>query len=218
MDVPHQILSFFPFPILNTLAISVLSFIFGLALGFPLALLKAYMKRLGYLVDVYEKIFRGIPEPVLILLFYLGMTFYLPFPFSNPYFTVIFALTLRSAANQSQIFRGAIRGIGEEQIAAARSVGFSKLSSIRHIIIPQVFTYAASGLANEYALLVKDSAYAFAIGIIEITKQAELLRSYPPYDIVTPYIIAALLYILLTFPIATYFDAWGSKRKKKLGL
>lgn len=218
MDVPQQLLSFLPFPILNTLAISVLSFFFGLALGFPLALLKAYMKRLGYLVDVYEKIFRGIPEPVLILMFYLGMTFYLPFPFSDPYFTVIFALTLRSAANQSQIFRGAIRGVGDEQMAAAKSVGFSKPSSIRHVIIPQVFTYATPGLGNEYALLVKDSAYAFAVGIIEITKQAELLRSNWPYDIVTPYIIAAFLYILLTFPIANYFDTWGSRRKKKLGL
>jgi His/Glu/Gln/Arg/opine family amino acid ABC transporter permease subunit len=217
VDVIQQLL-LFPIPILNTLAISVLSFLFGLALGFPLSLVKAYMRRLGYFVDVYEKIFRGIPEPVLILMFYLGMTFYLPFPFSNPYFTVIFALTLRSAANQSQIFRGAIRGVGDEQMAAARSSGFSKPSAIRHIIIPQVFTYATPGLGNEYALLVKDSAYAFAVGIIEITKQAELIRSVPPYDIVTPYIIAAILYILLTFPIATYFDTWGSRRKKKLGL
>ena len=86
------------------------------------------------------------------------------------------------------------------------------------MIIPQVFTYSTPGLGNEYALLIKDSAYAFAVGIIEITKRAELIRSIPPYDIVTPYIIAAFLYILLTFPVATYLDTWGSRRKKKLGL
>jgi polar amino acid transport system permease protein len=215
LDVIQQLL-FFPIPILNTLVISVLSFLFGLAIGFPLALVKAYMKRAGYLVDVYEKTFRGIPEPVLILVFYLGFTLYLPF--SNPYFAVVFALTLRSAANQSQIFRGAIRGVGDEQIVAARSLGFSKLSSIRRVITPQVFTYATPGLGNEYALLVKDSAYAFAVGIIEITKRADLIRQTPPYDLMTPYIIAAILYILLTFPIAAYLDTWGSRRKKKMGL
>ncbi len=125
---------------------------------------------------------------------------------------------MRSAANQSQIFRGAIRGVGDEQMVAARSLGFSKLSSIRRVILLQVFTYSTPGLGNEYALLIKDSAYAFAVGIIEITKRAELIRSIPPYDIVTPYIIAAILYILLTFPVATYLDTWGSRRKKKLGL
>jgi polar amino acid transport system permease protein len=217
VDITQQLLSFLG-PIGTTLLISVLSFLFGLALGLPLAFLKVYQKHAGIIVDVYEKVFRGIPEPVLILMFYLALTLYFPFPFSNPYFTVIFALSLRSAANQSQIFRGAIRGVGDEQMVAARSLGFSKLSSIRRVILLQVFTYSTPGLGNEYALLIKDSAYAFAVGIIEITKRAELIRSIPPYDIVTPYIIAAILYILLTFPVATYLDTWGSRRKKKLGL
>jgi polar amino acid transport system permease protein len=218
VDPIQQLLSFLPGPIINTLVISVVSFLFGLAFGLPLALLKAYTKRPGRIVDVYEKVFRGIPEPVLILMFYLGFTIYFPFPFSNPYFSVVFALSLRSAANQSQIFRGAIRGVGDEQMVAARSSGLSKLSSIRRVIIPQVFTFATPGLGNEYALLIKDSAYAFVVGIIEITKKAELLRSTPPYDIVTPYIIAALLYIALTFPVATYLDTWGSRKKKEMGL
>jgi polar amino acid transport system permease protein len=217
LDAAQQLLSFLG-PLGTTLLISIFSFLFGLVLGLPLALLKVYGKHAGIFVDVYEKVFRGIPEPVLILMFYLGFTLYFPFPFSNPYFTVIFALSLRSGANQSQIFRGAIRGVGDEQLIAARSLGFSKLSSIRHVIIPQVFTYSTPGLGNEYALLIKDSAYAFAVGIIEITKRAELIRSIPPYDIVTPYIIAAILYIILTFPVATYLDTWGSRKKKKLGL
>ena len=150
-------------------------------------------------------------------MFYLGFSLYLPFPFSNPFFTVVFALSLRSAANQSQIFRGAIYGVGNEQMAAAKSLGFTKLSSITRVIVPQVFIYSTPGLGNEYALLIKDSAYAFAIGIIDIMKNADLIRART-YDTITPYIIAAFLYILLTFPVATYLDTWGSRRKKKLGL
>ncbi len=217
MDTTQQLLSFLN-PIAITLEISVLSFVFGLCLGLPLAYLKAYQKHQGKFVDLFEKIFRGIPEPVLMLLFYLGFSLYLPFPFANPYFCVVFALTLRSAANQSQIFKGAIAGVGEEQMVAARSLGFSKFSSIRHVITPQVFTYATPGLGNEYALLIKDSAYAFALGVLpDIMRRADLIRA-TTYDTVTPYLIAAFLYILLTFPIATYLDNWGCKRRQKLGL
>ena len=201
----------------NTLAISILSLFFGFIIGLPLAFIKAYEKDVAFLVDAYEKVFRGIPELVLMLLFFFGIGIYFPFPFKNPFFTATFVLSLRSAANQSQIFRGAIRGVGDEQMTAGRSIGFSRLSSIKHVMLPQVFIYSTPGLGSEYALLVKDSAYAYVIGVIEIMYQAYHVKA-ATYDLVAPYLIAAALYILLTFPIATWLDTWGSKRKKKLGL
>lgn len=201
----------------TTLAISIISLFLGLLIGLPLAFIKAYEKSIGFLVDIFEKVFRGIPELVLMLMFYFGLGLFLPIPFGNAFFTVVFVLGLRSAANQSQIFKGAIRGVGEEQMIAGNSLGLSKWQAIRRIMIPQVFVFSTPGLGSEYALLVKDSSYAFILGIPEIMKNADLVRANT-YDFVTPYLAAALLYILLTFPIATYFDTWGSKRKKKLGL
>lgn len=201
----------------TTLAISIISLFLGLLIGLPLAFIKAYEKSIGFLVDIFEKVFRGIPELVLMLMFYFGLGLFLPIPFGNAFFTAVFVLGLRSAANQSQIFKGAIRGVGEEQMIAGNSLGLSKWQAIRRIMIPQVFVFSTPGLGSEYALLVKDSSYAFILGIPEIMKNADLVRANT-YDFVTPYLAAALLYILLTFPIATYFDTWGSKRKKKLGL
>jgi polar amino acid transport system permease protein len=201
----------------TTLAISIFSFVLGLAIGLPLAFVRTYEKGLKYFVDIFEKIFRGIPELVLMLLFFFGIGAYFPFPFKNAFFTAVFVLGLRSAANQSQIYRGAIRGIGEEQMVAARSLGLSRVGSISHVMIPQVFVFSTPGLGSEYALLVKDSAYAFIIGVAEIMKNADLVRAQT-YDFVVPYFAAALLYILLTFPVATWLDTWGSRRKKKLGL
>ena len=182
-----------------------------------MAFVRVYEKDIGFLVAVFEKVFRGIPELVLMLLFFFGLGYYFPFPFKNAFFTATLVLSLRSAANQSQIFRGAIRGVGDEQMLAATSVGFSKLRSIGHVMIPQVFVYSTPGLGSEYALLVKDSSYAFVIGVLEIMFKANAVRG-STYDLVTPYVIAAALYILLTFPIATWLDTWGSKKKKKLGL
>lgn len=201
----------------STLAISLLSLLFGLAIGLPLAFIRAYQRSSSFLVEGFEKIFRGVPEIVLMLLFYWGIGVYFPFPFKSAFFTATFVLGLRSAANQSQIFRGAIRGIGEEQMVAARSLGFSKLRSVLHVMAPQVFIFATPGLGSEYALLVKDSAYAFVIGVLEIMYNTTVIRK-ATMDPLTPFLVSALLYILLTFPISTWLDTWGSRKKKKLGL
>ncbi len=203
----------------NTLAISILSFLLGLAIGLPLAFIRAYMgKPYQIIADGYEKIFRGIPELVLIFFVYLGIGLELGVvPLKNPLVAATFALGLRSGANQSQIFRGAIRGIGEDQMVAARALGLSRLRAIFYVLIHQTFIIASPGLGSEYALLIKDSAYAYIIGVAEIMRLADRVRA-ATLDMVTPTIIAAILYILLTFPLATYLDMWGSRKKKQLGL
>lgn len=202
----------------TTLAISILSFLLGFIIGLPLAFIRTYTsKPFQILVDGYEKVLRGVPEIVMILLLYFGVGSIPAFrqPFKSAFFTVTFALGLRSGAHQSQVFRGAIRGIGEEQMVTARSLGLSKLQAIIYVMIPQTFVIATPGLGSEYALLVKDSSYAFILGVGDMMRKADLLR---PLDRVFPYFAAAFLYILLTFPLATYLDMWGSRKKKQLGL
>lgn len=202
-----------------TLSISIISFLAGIAIGLPLAFLRVYEKEISFVVDAYEKIFRGIPEIVLMLLFYFGLGPYFPIPFGNAFFVAAFVLGLRSGANQSQIYRGAIRGVGDEQMIAGTSVGLSKWRAIWHIMVPQVFTFSTPGLGSEYALLIKDSAYVYVIGgLAEIMTLSLRLKSIPPYDVITPFVLAAILYIALTFPIAFWLDRWGNKRKKKIGL
>lgn len=75
-------------------------------------------------------------------MFYFGVGLYFPFSFKNAFFTANFVLGLRSAANQSQIFRSAIRGVGDEQMMAAMSLGFSKLQSVFYVMLPQVVIYS----------------------------------------------------------------------------
>jgi polar amino acid transport system permease protein len=203
----------------TTLAISILSFLLGFVIGLPLAFIRTYTsKPFQILVDVYEKVLRGVPEIVIMLFIYLGVGSIPAFRiFKNAFFAATFALGLRSGAHQSQVFRGAIRGIGEEQMVTARSLGLSKLQAIIYVMVPQTFVIATPGLGSEYSLLVKDSSYAFIIGVIEMMRRADTLRKIT-LDTVFPYFAAALLYILITFPLATYLDMWGSRKKKQLGL
>jgi polar amino acid transport system permease protein len=201
-----------------TLSISIISFLVGIAVGLPLAFIRVYEKEISFVVDAYEKIFRGVPEIVLLIIFFFGLRPFFPFPFGNAFFVACFVLGLRSGANQSQIYRGAIRGVGDEQMIAGMSVGFSKWRAIWHIMIPQVFNFSTAGLGSEYALLIKDSAYVYVLGLAEVMTRAAQWAKNGAGDYVTPFILGAAIYIALTFPIAFWLDRWGNKRKKKIGL
>ena len=67
------------------------------------------------------------------------------------------------------------------------------------------------------ALLIKDSAYAYVLSLAEVMKRSNDLR-YMAGDVIGPYVLAALLYVALTFPLAFTLDRWGNRRKKKIGL
>ena len=223
MDVLEQLI-FLLNGVQTTLSVSVLAFFLGTATGIPMMLLRAYGGRLWELmVDGYEKILRGVPIVILMLLLYFGIGIRIPF-LRDPFVSAILALGIRSGAYQSQIFRGAMRGVGKGQMMAARSIGMSELKAFRHVVLPQMFIIASAGLGSEYALIVKDSAYAFFLGggLLDVITRADILRAYgalehweQPYY---AYIPAALIYIALTFPLATYLDRWGSRKKKKLGI
>jgi polar amino acid transport system permease protein len=200
-----------------TFSVSIIAFFVGLGIGLPLAFLRVYDAEVGFIVDVYEKVFRGIPEIVLMLFLYFGLGPIFSFPFGNPFFVAALVLGLSSGADQSQIFRGAIRGVGDEQMIAAQSVGCSKWQGIWHIMVPQVITFSTPSLGSEYALLIKNSSYVWVIGILDIMQKALYLK-VAQYELITPFIFAAVLYIALTFPIAMYLDRLGNKRKKKIGL
>jgi len=201
-----------------TLSISIVSFLVGIVVGLPLAFIRVYEKEISFVVDAYEKIFRGVPEIVLLIIFYFGLRSFFPTPFGNAFFVACFVLGLRSGANQSQIYRGAIRGVGDEQMIAGMSVGFSKWSAIWHIMIPQVFNFSTAGLGSEYALLIKDSAYVYVIGLAEVMTRSLQWARNGAGDYVTPLVLGAAVYIALTFPIAFWLDRWGNRRKKKIGL
>ena len=125
-----------------TLALVALALLIGFLCGIVLTIGQVYGPRyIKRLVDIYVWFFRGLPNIVLLFLFYFAL-----FPmtgFDVPAFAVaVVVLGLRSAAYQSQIFRGAIESIADGQMLAARSLGMTKWQSIRTVILPQAIGVA----------------------------------------------------------------------------
>ena len=151
-----------------TLGLVGLALALGLVVGIPMAVGQAYGgKWTGKFIAFYVWIFRGLPNLVLLFLFYFGI-----FPLMglnvSAFFIGALALGLRSAAYQTEIFRGAILSLGEGQMLAARSLGMSKNQAILNIILPQALRIALPGWSNEYPILLTDSSVCYAIGVMEI--------------------------------------------------
>jgi len=200
-----------------TLSISLLSFALGFIIGIPIAVVRQIAPlELTVVAEGYEKVMRGIPVLVFMLFLHFGLAGIVPI-FKDSFISSVVALGLRSGAYQSQIFRGAINSVGRDQMRAAISLGMTRTQAFRHIILPQAFIVALPGLGSEIALLIKDSSYSFVLGVLDLTKYSDILRKATKSFII-PYLTAAILYILMTFPIANYLDRWGSRLKTKYGL
>jgi len=205
----------------HSLLLTALGLSIGFILGLSLALMRVYgAKELAWFSNGYEKLFRGIPLIVLIYVFAFGLPdiFWYIDPLELRLGGVVLALSLRSAAYQSQIFRGAILSVNPGQMEAARALGMKGSQAFRHVVMPQALRLAVPSWSNEYAVVIKDSSFASAIGIIELTQAAYFVSVSFQEIWALSYLILAILYFLFTYPITRIFGERQSKKLKKFGM
>ncbi|MFW5904370.1 MAG: amino acid ABC transporter permease [Candidatus Saliniplasma sp.] len=182
----------------TTLYLTIMGLFMGTVLGVIMGFIRAYKIFIfSYLVYGYEKLLRGIPLLVIFLSLWL-----VPRQFGlriDAIYAAIFGLGLRSAAYQAQIIRGAINSVPEGQIEASKSIGMTRLQSIRHIVLPQVLRLSIPGWSNEFTIVLKDTSIAIAIGITELMRRAEQLSSIH-FDITLEiFLLVALIYFIIVF-------------------
>lgn len=180
-----------------TLAIVITALCIGAILGLAIAFAQVFGgKTVQRVLAVYVNFFRSQPELLLLWLFWLGL------PQIGikvgPFGSALLAYGLRSAAYQSQIYRGSIQAINISQLLAARSMGLSLLKTIIHILLPQVLRLSLPGFTNEYSIVLKDSAVAYSIGLAELLTRGGFIieRTFDP---VTIYLTIAGIYLCMTY-------------------
>ncbi|MFP4036941.1 MAG: amino acid ABC transporter permease [Desulfobacteraceae bacterium] len=170
----------------------------GLCLGVCLAVGRVYGPVwLQPPIRLYVWIFRGIPLLVLLFLFYFGLFSMMEVNFSA--FTVAtMVLGLISSAYQSQIFRASIQSLPEGQVKAARALGMSDVRAIWSIVLPQALRLSIPAWSNEYSIVLKDSAVAYALGVAEIMARAHFVATRT-YQHLPLYFTAGLIFLVLTY-------------------
>ena len=107
-------------------------------------------------------------------------------------------LGLISASYQSQILRAAILSIPDGQMKAARALGMSDLRAVCHVILPQAFRLSIPAWSNEYAILLKDSAVTYALGVSELMSRANHVASRT-FQHLHLYLLAGFIFMILTY-------------------
>jgi polar amino acid transport system permease protein len=189
-----------------TIQLVALSGVVGLFLAVPTALMRVsprwWLRGPAY---GYIFFFRGTPLLVQIFLVYYGLGQFEAVRESvlwpilrEPYWCAIIAFALNTGAYIAEIFRGAIEAVPAGEVEAARAFGMSKALSYRRIVLPRAFRIAMPAYGNEIILMLKGSALASTITLLDLTGMARTIiaRTYMPVEI---FLAAGVLYLLMTF-------------------
>jgi polar amino acid transport system permease protein len=182
---------------------------FILAIGLLIALIRVtrspVLFPLRAFAVVYTDFFRGAPAILVILMLGFGMpALRLQGVPNDPVFWGTVACILTSSAYTAETFRAGIDSVHPSQRAAARSLGFSNLQTLRMVVLPQAIRRQIPPLLSGFVALQKETALVSVIGPLEATRQAQIYSGL--YFNFTSYLAAAVLFIAITVPLARFTD------------
>ena len=201
-----------------TIALTIASILLGFLAGFPAGVIEVYGGRYSSgAVALVGTLFRGTPIVVILIFtfFVFPITDLFPIhralPISSAFVAAVFGLGLRSAAYQSQLFRGALQSVAEGQMAAARAVGLSKREAIRYVIVPQALRRSVPGFQNEFTIVLKDTSVAIAIGLAELLTRSQDLFVQQTTAVTEVVLAISAVYFLLTFGTNRALDSLAGR-------
>jgi len=155
---------------------------------------------------IYVDFFRGVPVLLIVLAIGFGVPA-LRLPFVSVQSTAVYgtlALIITYSAYVSEVYRAGLNSVHRSQSAAARSLGLSQFAALRFVILPQAVRNIIPPLLNDFISLQKDTALVGVLGAIEANEAAQIYSS--TVFNYSSYVVAALLFLLLTIPLARFTD------------
>jgi His/Glu/Gln/Arg/opine family amino acid ABC transporter permease subunit len=197
-----------------TVQLVAIAGVLGLVVAVPVALARLSENRAIYgLATAYSIFFRGTPLLVQIFLIYFGLgqfdfvrdSFLWPL-LREAYVCALITFTLNTAAYSGEILRGGILAVPRGEVEAARAAGMSSFTTYRLVILPRAFSIALPAYSNEVIILMKGTALASTITLLELMGMSQLAAS-DTYQPILVFGIAGVIYYLLTLVITGVFRA-----------
>jgi polar amino acid transport system permease protein len=197
---------------LQILAFSVVGVaFFGTFLAFLRTLRGAVFFPLRALATVYTDVFRGTPLIIVIFLVGFGIPGLLDVRIDKILLGTI-ALIITYSAYVSEVIRAGIEGVHPSQRLAARALGLSHAQSLRLVVLPQALRKQAPPLMNDFVSMQKDVGLVSILGIVDAVRGAQIETA--KFADFTPYIVAAVLFVLLAIPTIRLTD-WVTARLRR---
>ena len=167
------------------------------------------------LVTVYTDVFRAVPGILVIYILGFGVPgLRIPGVPTEPFLWAVVALTLLYSAYVSEVYRAGIESVHPSQEAAARSLGLSRLQSLRYVVLPQAVRRVIPPLLNDFIGLQKDTVLVSFLGVVEIFRASQIKQT--AHFNYTPYLGAALVFLVVVLPLARLTD-WLVARDRGRG-
>ena len=191
-----------------TLEVTFFAVLLGIALGMVIAIIrtthdknisdmsmgpaKVILKILNLIAKLYLTVIRGTPVVVQLMISY----FIIFASSNNKVMIAVLAFGINSGAYVAEIIRSGIMSIDNGQFEAGRSLGFNYVQTMILIIMPQAFKNILPALANEFIVLIKETSVSGYVGLQELTKGGDIIRSQT-YSAFMPLIAVALIYLVI---------------------
>lgn len=186
--------------LLRTIMATAVAFATGVVLGVGVALLRlSRMLVFRHLGDLYVELIRGTPFLVQVTIAYFGIAPLLGL--DDKFLIGTIALGVFAAAYMGEVFRAGIESVDRGQVEAARSLGLSRVRTLRHIVFPQAFKRMIPPLTGELIALTKESSLLFAIGVVEMMAVARQVGA-DTYRNFEAFLVVAAMYLTLTVPLS----------------
>ncbi|MBQ6823148.1 MAG: amino acid ABC transporter permease [Clostridia bacterium] len=194
----------------NTLILTFFALVLGVVLGVIIAAVrstydKQYVHMTGpakvflaignWICKVYLTVIRGTPSMVQILIIF----FIIMASSNNKMLCGVIAFGVNSGAYVAEIIRGGIMGVDPGQAEAGRSLGFGYTQTMWYIVIPQAFKSILPALANEFIVLLKETAIAGYVGVTDLTRGANIIRGVTYQSFWPLFAVAAVYLIMVMF-------------------
>ena len=194
----------------------VLILVFGLLLAVLRSLPGPAFFPLRLMATVYVDVFRALPGILVILALGIGIpALEIEGVPKDEFFYAVVVLTLLYSAYVSEVYRAGIESVHPSQAAAARSLGLSQVQTMRHVVVPQAVRRVIPPLLNDFIGLQKDTVLVSYIGLVEVFRQTQIM-SAARFNF-TPYVATALVFLVVTIPLARLTD-WLIARERRKGL
>lgn len=186
----------------NTVVIALLGLLIGILIGTLIAIIKVSPKYkrgiriLDRICSIYVAIFRGTPIVVQLLIAYYVLVPTLGIKNVEALNVAILVFGLNSAAYVSEIMRGGLNSVDRGQLEAGRALGLSYPVTMLKIVIPQAIKNILPTLGNEFISLIKETSVVSFITVIDLYTAFNMIGTNL-YSVIIPYIVMALIYIVL---------------------
>ncbi|HDR9182226.1 TPA: ABC transporter permease subunit [Burkholderia vietnamiensis] len=191
-----------------TVALTLAALAVGAAIGAVIAAAKLSRHRSARLLgDLYTTVFRGVPELLVIYLFYFGGSTLVTavgqwfgadgFIGVPPFVIGALAVGMISGAYQAEVYRAAVLAVAKGELEAARSIGMPRGMVLRRILVPQVLRFALPGIGNVWQLSLKDSALISVTGLAELLRTSQVAAN-STHQYFLFFVAGGALYLLMT--------------------